>query len=700
MNDTASPVRVYFREPAPSCAPGTADCNSDPTDGCETNVTLSGGACTPVGTTCRKLLAANPGLPSGAYLLDTDGPGPARPVPVHCEMTADGGGWTGMYAGKNGGANIFDAFDTGYHAGTSLDPAGRYLRRKPVWASITGVEIGVSCGAAMVKIPATAAMDAYFSRGQQGPSWLTLTGATVISGTVPYPPDRLWSGNGADRGFIFTHSSSTGTRTFASGYPNTGSATYNQCNAVADTTSLVRVYFREPVAAACAAGTSDCDGDPTNGCETNDQYTLGACVGQPSCADLHRNHPAAPSGSYLIDTDGAGPMRALMVRCDMTTDGGGYTWLKVSELDLAADQNAYAKKCAEVGMEIVVPQTKAHAQAIYTWNGNQPPNLVNVFPKRPSAATLYNWNAVCRGAPCPFWLTDNASGLVCTSGEPNGNGLTNYRLYRTGAGCGIEGLWADSANTVSIQDYVVCSTNDRPPRGARERPTRTATASDVNGCETTLASSVAALRHLRQPCARRERHPGVQRGHLRGRRLRGAGFGDCDGHYGDRLRDGRARERGLTAARAATPVRRERQRRRPPASPERASSPATPASTTATSTARTAARPSSPPRWPTAAAAGRPAPSRTARPPAWPGSAASRPATPASTTAIRTTRTAARPSSRPTTPTAASAASPAAACRTPPVCASPAPAPTSAAPAGATATASWPMAARRPAAAT
>jgi hypothetical protein len=43
---------------------------------------------------CRELKGELPGLPSGVYTVDLDGPGAVEPFAAWCEMTTDGGGWT------------------------------------------------------------------------------------------------------------------------------------------------------------------------------------------------------------------------------------------------------------------------------------------------------------------------------------------------------------------------------------------------------------------------------------------------------------------------------------------------------------------------------------------------------------------------------------------------------------------------------
>lgn len=44
-----------------------------------------------------------------------------------------------------------------------------------------------------------------------------------------------------------------------------------------------------------------------------------------SCKEIHTKTPSAASGTQTIDPDGTGPEPSLMVFCDMTTAGGGWT---------------------------------------------------------------------------------------------------------------------------------------------------------------------------------------------------------------------------------------------------------------------------------------------------------------------------------------------------------------------------------------
>ena len=97
----------------------------------------------------------------------------------------------------------------------------------------------------------------------------------------------------------------------------------------------------------------------------------------------------------------------------------------------------------------------------FTVWGNVVPNLYNVFPKFNGATTIFNWQAKCQGAPCSFWMTDNANGDVACGGfEPNGDNNVNYRIYKWNEGCGVQGGWNDANNTMNYTGWVICSTND------------------------------------------------------------------------------------------------------------------------------------------------------------------------------------------------------------------------------------------------
>ncbi len=64
-------------------------------------------------------------------------------------------------------------------------------------------------------------------------------------------------------------------------------------------------------------------------CAVGSDCASGACTGMvcvaQSCKQILMADPAAKSGKFNVDLDGGGPLPALDVFCDMTTDGGGWT---------------------------------------------------------------------------------------------------------------------------------------------------------------------------------------------------------------------------------------------------------------------------------------------------------------------------------------------------------------------------------------
>ncbi len=59
----------------------------------------------------------------------------------------------------------------------------------------------------------------------------------------------------------------------------------------------------------------------------------GTCGFAASCRDLHVRQPTYPSGTYRIDSDGAGPNPPFDAPCDMETEGGGWTLVFVQPID-------------------------------------------------------------------------------------------------------------------------------------------------------------------------------------------------------------------------------------------------------------------------------------------------------------------------------------------------------------------------------
>jgi len=248
-------------------------------------------------------------------------------------------------------------------------------------------------------------------------------------------------------------------QTVTSPLPALGLAALTACEINVD---LGHLPMTDPDASSgVPTGTSETSGAPllcgdgSGGADDRTYFT--------SCNAIKSACPGSISGEYLIDSDGDGDVTALMVHCEMELDDCGYTMLRLVDGALGPFQVAYSSKCAGVGMEVIVPRTKALAGAIYTWNDNVAANLYNVYPKYAGSPGIGNWRGICKGKPCTFWMTDNADGnVICDPQlfQPDGDNDINYRIYRENDGCGPEGGWNDDYDHVKYQGWVICSTND------------------------------------------------------------------------------------------------------------------------------------------------------------------------------------------------------------------------------------------------
>lgn len=196
----------------------------------------------------------------------------------------------------------------------------------------------------------------------------------------------------------------------------------------------------------CQSGAAMCD--PLATCtNTPGSYTCqcpaGAtgngitCQLPSSCAQIIQRAPNSPSGEYNIST----AQGTLRVYCDMVSDGGvGHTFVRLSSASLGATQQPYKNLCQSYGMEVVAPRSQSHYQAITSYNNNEPPNLVNVYPKSPNAAGLSQWTGKCQGQDCGFFITDRASSRCKT--------LTGAFTLAS------PGKWSDNTYAKSCRDYL------------------------------------------------------------------------------------------------------------------------------------------------------------------------------------------------------------------------------------------------------
>jgi cysteine-rich repeat protein len=115
----------------------------------------------------------------------------------------------------------------------------------------------------------------------------------------------------------------------------------------------------------------DADDDPQDGC-------LAGCIEATSCKQVLELVPGAATGPYRLWPAQLGGNVDVPAWCDMDSDGGGYTFVKVdTQVIGASDKGAAAAEivCQKFGMHLLVPRSPAHVKSAYSFA-----TTVNVMP--------------------------------------------------------------------------------------------------------------------------------------------------------------------------------------------------------------------------------------------------------------------------------------------------------------------------------
>ncbi|GAB4568626.1 MAG: hypothetical protein Tsb0020_22290 [Haliangiales bacterium] len=120
-----------------SCSnqPGSFTCQCDPGY-------LGDGESCARPSSCAALRAADPTAPSGTYTLDGDGSGPAPAFDTHCDMNADGGGFTLVAAIVNDGTRRWNSLSA-WTSATSFGQLGERTAadfKSSAFASVAGTD--------------------------------------------------------------------------------------------------------------------------------------------------------------------------------------------------------------------------------------------------------------------------------------------------------------------------------------------------------------------------------------------------------------------------------------------------------------------------------------------------------------------------------------------------------------------------------
>ncbi len=181
--------------------------------------------------------------------------------------------------------------------------------------------------------------------------------------------------------------------------------------------------------------------------------------GFQSCQDVVDHLGPVSSGVYPIAVAG----EELQIYCDFSADGGvGYSLYEVESADLQGDPLAYQAACDELGLDLVVPRTRAHLKAIQGFHGAVPA-VVGVYPRGTAAGVrLHHWEGRCEGQGCDFYLDDGDVGCLQ---ERQGEADLFRPLARVGEGCEF-GQWGQGEVGEEYRGRVVCSLNRGGPEVA------------------------------------------------------------------------------------------------------------------------------------------------------------------------------------------------------------------------------------------
>jgi hypothetical protein len=309
--------------------------------------TVSLTTCPTTYRSCLEIKRVNAAATSGKYTIDPDGVGVGYAAfDTYCDMTTDGGGWTLVWSNTRGGTNKPVSSISWTNATTTY----------PLCSQANGA--GVGCATYLTnnkeQFNYFLGLDFWDRIGNKNKysemmyTWATDYGQ-ALQQVAKWPMMRTGSSKlyNSKLGTVtnLVGAISPGLYTFLS---NSFFSTFDVDNDL-HTDGCAIFYSSTPYwYTNCWSGNLSGGGELSSGGYYNGAYWVGSTQAWggaggdgagngwlyvreydylSSCTEIKSKFPNSPSGKYWVDVDGPDSISPLMVYCDMTTDGGGWTLL-------------------------------------------------------------------------------------------------------------------------------------------------------------------------------------------------------------------------------------------------------------------------------------------------------------------------------------------------------------------------------------